>query len=327
MLRDARSPLGARRLARDLEAMGIDMSERTVRYYLSMLDREGLTRSLGRRGREITRRGEEELAHAFVSEKVGLISAKVDELACRMTFRPRRREGTIILNISTLPLSRAREAAAEVASAFAAGLGMGRLVVLKRPGEVLGRLRVPEGSVGIGTVCSVTINGVLLAQGVPTVSRFAGLLEMTDGEPMRFTEMIHYSGSTLDPLEVFISGRMTSVREVVRAGHGMIGASFREVPAVAVPRVRKVAAKLGRLGLGGVVAIGKPGRPLLEVPVAQGRAGLIVVGGLNPVAAAQEAGIETHNKALTGLVEFGELVEYTELERLAAGLPSRSGAS
>jgi len=325
-LRDAGRPLGASRLARDIEAMGIDMSQRTVRYYLAMLDGEGLTRSCGKKGREITPLGEEEVAHAFVAEKVGFISAKVDQLTCQMTFQPRRRTGTIILNLSTVPADRIREAAREITAVFDAGLGMGRHLAVARPGEAIGKFKTPADCFAIGTVCSVTINGLLLGEGIPTTSRFGGLLEISNGEPVRFTEMIEYSGSSLDPLEIFISGRMTTVREAARTGNGIVGAGFREVPAVAVPRIRRLQAKLERLGLAGIVAIGKPNRPLLEVPVPEGRAGLIVIGGLNPLAAVYESGIDTHNKALTGLVDFAELVEYTELRARVGALPLTAGA-
>ncbi len=113
VLQQARKSLGASRLARDLEALGTDMSQRTVRYYLAMMDSAGLTRSCGKRGREITPAGEQELAKSFVAEKVGLVAAKVDELAYQMTFQLRRARGTIILNISTVPAGRMEEAARE----------------------------------------------------------------------------------------------------------------------------------------------------------------------------------------------------------------------
>lgn len=323
VLQQARKSLGASRLARDLEALGTDMSQRTVRYYLAMMDSAGLTRSCGKRGREITPAGEQELAKSFVAEKVGLVAAKVDELAYQMTFQLRRARGTIILNISTVPAGRMEEAAREMRAVFEAGLSMGRCLVLGGPGEMIGRFRVPDDSYAVGTVCSVTVNGVLLAAGVPTVSRFGGLLEVADGQPVRFTEMIYYEGSSLDPLEIFISGHMTRVREAARTGRGIIGASFREIPAVAVPRVRKLADRLAQAGLGGVLAVGKPSRPLLDVPVHEGRAGLIVVGGLNPLAAVEESGIPTRNKALTGMYEFEGLMPYTELgARLAARAPA-----
>jgi len=322
ILYQAARPLGATRVARELEVIGIDMSQRTVRNYLAAMDREGLTRSCGRKGREITPRGEQELANAFVAEKVGFISAKVDELSCQMTFDARRRRGTIILNISTVPAARIDEALREITATFQAGLGMGRYAAIARPGETLGRFRAPDDSFAVGTVCSVTINGILLSAGIPATSRFGGLVEMVDGRPVRFTEMIYYDASSLDPLEVFISGHMTSVGEAARTGNGIIGAGFREIPAVAVAKVRKLCTRLEAVGLGGVLAVGKPNRPLLEVPVSEGRAGLVVVGGLNPLAAVEEAGIETHNKALTGLFEFEQTVDFTQLESLVGRHPA-----
>ncbi len=114
---------------------------------------------------------------------------------------------------------------------FAAGYAMGELIVLLRPGEQVGQQAIPEGNVGIGTVCSITFNGVLVAHGIPTHSRFGGLLELRDHKPTRFVEFINYDGTTLDPLEVFIRSVMTDYVGATQTGNGLIGASFREVPA------------------------------------------------------------------------------------------------
>ena len=65
----------------------------------------------------------------------------------------------------------------------------------------------------------------------------------------------------------------------------MVGASFREVPVVALPAVQRLAALSESVGVGGVMAIGQPNHPLLDIPVAHGRVGIVVSGGLNPVAA------------------------------------------
>jgi repressor of nif and glnA expression len=318
-LSDAGRVLGASRLARDLEAMGIDVSQRTVRYHLAELDEKGFTRSRGKRGREITPLGEQELANAFVAEKVGFIASRIDELTYQMTFSLRRRTGSIVLNVSTIPAARASEAVDAMLAVFRAGLGMGTQVLVGRAGQQFKRLRVAEDEFAVGTVCSVTLNGILLAAGIPTTSRFGGLLEIVDGQPARFTEMIEYEGTSLDPLEIFISGHMTSVGEAARTGHGIVGASFREIPAVSVPHVRKLGNRLSQVGLGGLLMVGKPNRPLFEVPVSQGRAGLVVVGGLNPIAAVEEVGIHTHSKALTGMWDFEELVPCEQLPFLVHG--------
>jgi len=115
-------------------------------------------------------------------------------------------------------------------------------------------------------------------------------------------------------LGIFIKGGMTSVRQVVLTGSGKIGASFREVPSVALPKVEKIRRKLDKIGLGGVLIIGKPGLPLLEIPVSEGRVGMIVAGGLNPLAAVEESGITTENIALRKLFEFEQLIPFWELK-------------
>jgi repressor of nif and glnA expression len=132
---------------------------------------------------------------------------------------------------------------------------------------------VPAGKAAIGTICSVTINGILLGARIPTVSRFGGVLEINHGRPVRFTDVIYYSGTSLDPLEIFIKGKLTRVREAAQTGHGRIGASFREVPTSTVAQVDRIRRQLDVIGLGEILMIGKPNQSLLEFPVEEGRTG------------------------------------------------------
>jgi repressor of nif and glnA expression len=189
-----------------------------------------------------------------------------------------------------------------------AGLGMGKYVAMAPAGTRLAGHEIPRCRVGFGTVCSVTLNGVLKNAGIPTVSRFGGLLEMRDRKPYRFTQIIQYDGTTIDPIEIFIKGKMTSVGEVARTGNGTIGASFREIPAAALPRAQEAIAKMTRIGLNGVLLIGMPGESILGVPVQQGRVGLVVAAGLNPIAAVEESGTPTENHAMAELYDFDKLV-------------------
>jgi repressor of nif and glnA expression len=316
VLSEAGAPLGSERIAEELRLSGIDLSERTVRNYLSEADRAGWTRNLGRRGRELTPDGVREVGSALVIDKVGFVAARVDELAYRMTFDLTSRRGEVIVNVSTLALQDLSPAIEAMNKVYAANLGMGRLVALGAPGTMLGDFRVPNGRFAIGTVCSVSINGVFLRASIATTSRFGGLLEIERGQPKRFTQIINYDGSSVDPLEVFIRGHMTSVARAAQTGSGAIGASFREVPVVALPDVRRLAALSERVGIGGVLAVGRPNQPLLGIPVAQGRAGLIVCGGLNPVAAVVEAGIATTSTAMKTLCDFASFVDYAALPSL-----------
>jgi repressor of nif and glnA expression len=311
ILSDAEKPLGGTRIAKRLEEYGFDLSQRMVRNYLQRMDQEGLTKNLGKRGRIITPRGEEELKSSFVFEKVGFVASKIDSLTYQMSFSLRKRTGKIILNLSAISTNDIHRAIHSIELVFRAGLGMGRFVALNVPPD--DRDRVEEDKAAIGTVCSVTINGIFLSEGIHTTSRFGGLLELVKGRPVRFTDIINYDGSSIDPLEIFVKGGMTSVSQAVLTGNGKIGASFREVPSVALSKVEKIKKRLQVMGLGGILMIGKPGRPLLEIPVSEGRVGMIVAGGLNPLAAVEESGISTENVAMKALFEFENLIPFWEL--------------
>jgi hypothetical protein len=307
VLDEAGRPLGSTKIARALRVIGIDLEQRMVRNYLNAMDEDGLTVNLGRAGRQLTPRGRMELASALIIDKVGFIDARADELAFKMTLDLSRHTGTVILNISTLPAAYLDDARRMMSAVVQAGLGMGRFGLIAASGEGVPGLATAAGQAVVGTICSLTLNGLLRGAGVPVVSRFGGLLELRERQPVRFTHIIQYAGTTLDPIEVFIKANMTHVLEAARTGNGVIGASFREVPAIALPRVQKVLRQMDQAGLGGMVLVGEPSRPLVEIPVDQGRAGLVVAVGLNLLAAVQEAGIPTENRAMARLCEFETL--------------------
>ena len=308
ILQQSGNPVGSSVLARKLREAGINLKPRMIRNYLQAMDRMGFTENLGRRGRRITDRGRAELESAVVIDKVGLVATRIDELAYSMSFNLDQNKGTVAINISTVPAPEFEKAKRVIAEIMRAGLGMGHFAAIAGPDSVLGEFHVPPGEVAIGTVCSVTLNGALVHKGIPIVSRFGGLLECRAWKPLRVVHMISYDGTTLDPLEIFIRGKMTGVLEAARTGNGIIGASFREVPAAALPAVREITTRLADIGLGGVLATGEPNQPLLDIPVRHGSAGLIVAAGLNPAAALVEAGISADNAAMAVLHEFEELV-------------------
>ena len=315
ILGDSHGAVGSKVIARWLkEEYGIELSERAVRYHLRLLDKRGLTRKVSRRdGRTITQLGLEELDNAMVADKVGFAIDKIESLAYQASFDPAKRVGKVPINISLFPKEKFKPALKAMGDAFRAGLCASDLVAVASGGERLGDLMVPEGSIGLATVCSIVINGTLLKAGVPMNSRFGGILQLRSHKPWRFTELIDYTGSSLDPSEIFIASRMTSVTEVAKYGDGKILANFREIPVVCLPIAEVVFGKLKEAGIDGLVMIGEAGKPLCEVPVGLNKIGLVLTGGLNPVAAAVEAGINVTNKAMSGLADFGELKSVWDL--------------
>jgi len=312
VLDDAGIPMGASRIASGLLAMGLDLRPRTIRLHLLQLDELGFTKLISRRkGRVITDAGHEELTRANVMDKVGIVATRVDTLTYRMTFGNHTGEGKIILNVCMIAQNDLTNALSQMRAVYERRLAMGTKMIVVRAGETLGGVEIPSDSVGLGTVCSVTVNGILLHEGIPVVSRFGGLLEMRDWIPVRFVEAIEYRGSTLDPLEVFIKADMTRVRDVLATGSGIICASFREVPSVAVDDIRRLKPTMESFGLGGILAVGKPNQPLFGVPVSEGYSGMVVIGGLNPIAAAREAGVGISVRSLGGLQDFNTLKDFT----------------
>ena len=126
---------------------------------------------------------------------------------------------------------------------------------------------------------------------------------------------IYYSGTSLDPSEAFIRARMTSVREVSGKGEGKILANFREFPVLCLNVVEKILPKLKSAGISGVMTTGKPSEPIFQVPVDVSKVGMILIGGLNPVACAQEAGIEGETHAMSNIIEYRELRKFSEVCR------------
>ncbi len=313
VLKGKKQPVGAHIIARHLKMQGIELSERTVRYHLKNLDEQGFTKVVGKEGRFITKKGLEELERALAFDKTGMVIAKIENLSYLTNFDYRTLKGLVPLNISLFAQNCYPEAKRVLSQVFKKKLALTDRVKIFKAGEVFGDFEIPKGYFGLGTVCSVMVNGVLIKAGIPVAPRFGGLLEYSEGKPWRFTGLIGYEGSTMDPLEVFIRSGMTEVRKVVKTGDGRILASFREVPSAALDEVKRIVEELKEAGFFGIVDVGKPSQPLFEAPVLADRVGLVVIGGLNPLAALEEAGVSTENRAMSGMIEFEELIPWTKI--------------
>jgi repressor of nif and glnA expression len=305
--------IGAKEISKQLKLHGVELTERTVRYHLKILDERGLTQVFGKEGRKITDKGKRELSQALVSEKIGFVISRIETLSYMTTFDIEKQEGDVILNVSYFDRKHLKESLKIIKPVFKSPYVMSDRIIIASEEETIGDAIVPEGKVGIGTVCSVTINGILLKAGIPVVSKFGGVLQIEDSGPSRYTALISYEGSSLDPLEIFIRSNMTAVLEAVNNKSGRVLASFREIPVVCVDEVNKLAQKLTDIGIGGILLIGNPNQPLLEMPVGIDKAGIIVVGGLNPIAALEEAGIPTESKAMSTLYEYSKLISFKDV--------------
>jgi len=314
ILNESSEPVGARVIARKMSEQNVKLSERTVRYHLKLMDERGLTKLIGRRdGRIITSMGMDEITNARVCDKISLSISRIDVLSFKTTFNIKKCRGLVPVNISFFPQNQFRKALAVMKPVFKKKISVSDRIAIARAGQKLGEVVVPEGKIGIATICSILINGVLLKHGIPIDSKFGGILQVRNGEPLRFVELINYSGSSLDPSEIFIRGKMTSVKEVVKKGEGKILANFREIPSLSRPLVENIIADFSKAGINGALSIGTVGNPICQTDVDINKVGMILAGGLNPIAAVYEEGFDVDNKAMSTVMEYEDLRSIEEI--------------
>jgi repressor of nif and glnA expression len=314
VLSDSPEPLGGRIISRRLKEQGVDLNERTVRYHLRIMDERGLTRSIGHRdGRTITQPGLEELKNALVCDKVGFVTDRIELLAYMTTFDLDEYIGNVPIDVSLIPKKEFPRALESMKDVFEAGLCSSNQVAVASEGKRLGQTIVPEDNIGFATVCNAMVSGSLLKAGIPLDSRFGGILQIRNNFPMRFVDLIEYEGSTLDPFEIFIAGRMTCVTEAVRNGAGKILASFHEIPMPSISAVEAVLERLKTAKLCNSVTLGKANEAVYEIPVKFNKVGLVLHSGLNAAAAAVEIGMNVTTKTMNGVIGAGELRSFWSL--------------
>jgi HTH-type transcriptional regulator, global nitrogen regulator NrpRI len=164
-----------------------------------------------------------------------------------------------------------------------------------------------SGKTGIATVCSLTLDGILVKNGVSTTPQYGGILE-TDGKQPRFIELTAYSGSSLDPHEIYIAKGMTSVSDAIK-GAGRVLASLREIPYIARPSAVDVLEEVQDAGFS-VLKIGKPSELVYNAKVERYHVGIVAPGGLNPIAALKEHGMDVEPKAVETLMKVSDMEEF-----------------
>ena len=316
LLSDSQEPLGGRVISRKLAEQGIYLSERAVRYHLKLMDERGLTTSTGSRdGRTIAPQGREELENALVTDKVGLVNIRIGQLSYLTSLDLESGKGDVPIDVAMFPESMFAQALEIMAPVFRYGLCATDLVAVAREGQKIGSVIVPQQKVGFATLCSVIVGGLFLKAGIPIDSLFAGLLQTRTHKPLRFIDLVHYDGSTIDPTEMFVSAKMTDVTGSVTWGDGKIVASYHEIPVQSKSSADKILEKINKLGTCKFILAEKSSDALFEIPVRLNKIGFVLLSSFNPAAAAAEAGIEVTCKAMSGLVPIDCLKRFDDVMR------------
>jgi repressor of nif and glnA expression len=237
------------------------------------------------------------------------VNHSIDDFAMQVTYRPETHEGRLVYNLSLVKNEDLEFAIGTLKDAAKTRIVASGLVKFLSSGEKMDSFVVPKGQTGICTVCSVTFDGLLVRHGIPINPIGGGLVEIENRTPIRFTHMILYEYTTIDPLQVLNSLRLTSVTNVMRRGSGTILANIREFHMEAERRVGEVLDELTDSSFIGVLAVGMPNVSLLGVPVNPQFIAIAAVGGTNAVAAIREGGrwVETHS--MKGLMDVSDMTE------------------
>lgn len=301
ILKEHRDPMGAKRLSELMSERGFVLSDRAVQYYLSYLDTMGFTEKVGNQGRILTPLGLEETDNALVDDRIGFIISKLERLAYRSTFDPETSTGDVAYNLSIVPsesVEKVKTAFDEVIRARCGFFNTYR-VIDHDP-------RIPHGHVGFMTICSISMDGVFQRRGIPVRMAFGGRLEIENGMPTQFRDLIAYRGTTIDPLELFISAGLTSITSFARSKNGIALANVREIPCAARSQAEETIRQMNSCGFVFPVTMGNE---IFNLPHNPYRLSIVAFSGLNYIGNTVEHGIPIKTEIGAGNIPFSKILE------------------
>jgi len=301
ILKEHRDPMGAKRLSELMAERGFILSDRAVQYYLSYLDSMGFTEKVGNQGRILTPVGQAETDNALVDDRIGFIISKLERLAYRSTFDPSTSTGDVAYNLSMVPVDLFEQAKASFDDVVRSGCGFfnSYRIIERDP-------RIPPGYIGFITICSISMDGVFQRKGIPVKMAFGGRLGIENGTPTGFRDLIGYRGTTIDPLELFISSGLTSITRYTQSKTGIALANVREVPCSAREQVEETIRLMNTCGFVFPVTMGNQ---VFNLPQNPYRLSIVAFSGLNYIGNTVEKGIEIKTEIGAGNIQFSKVME------------------
>jgi repressor of nif and glnA expression len=309
ILYENKEPIGARLIADKMNERGYPIGERGVRYHLRILDERGLTKRQGYDGRIITERGTKELKNALVGDRMGFIITRIEKLIYDTTFDLKTKQGNVIINTSIIDKNDLDETLEIMRHVINEGYSFSPYVKIIEDGLSFSDLNIPDDKIGIATMCSITIDGILLKSGIPVTPKYGGLLDVKNRKPTGFDDIIVYNGTSIDPMKIFISKKMTRVLDAVETGSGTLLANLREIPESSVIEAKNILKSAMSMGIADVTQIGESGKSVLNAPVGSGKVGVVVYAGTNIMAAVEESGINVDTYPISTIMDFRDLLK------------------
>jgi len=297
-------------ITKELNALGIFICERAVRNYLKELDDNGFTDNLGKLGRRITDLGRDELRKTYIGSRTDFIYDKIRSIISDTQFDIDKGEGDIIVNISFIPTDKEKKALKIITDICNESEFAPPFISVANEGEIIGGQEVPKGKTGLATISSVTVDQIILNNGISVDPLYGVLMEFKNHKPIRCISLYSLKGSS-DPLELFISTLVSTPYKAIMKKDGIIPVDYREVPHTTRNRVINILEKIANI-IGGTMMIGRPGENTAGIKSREGYIGIIATGGELLLAALETHGIPTNTRTVDTSMDFNELEKISD---------------
>ncbi len=233
------------------------------------------------------------------NHQISFILNKIFNLISQVNFDEETCEGEVITNISYIDREYLDES-----------LEILNKVYKSKPEYCIGNrysiIDYPDNKVGLGTICSLTVDGILINKGITVTPGYSGVLDVY-GNNRRFIELISYMGSSIDPHEIFLKKNMEDILGSLN-NSGKILASVHSIPYIARDKTISVLESLKESGFE-VLKLGKPNEYMYNARIEKYNFGFVLSGGLNPIAAIKEKDIPVDIKSIETIVDFNSFEE------------------
>ncbi|MBN2014181.1 MAG: DUF128 domain-containing protein [Candidatus Altiarchaeota archaeon] len=298
-------PMTSGEIKAELDDIGIRLTDRMIRNYLQDFDKKGFTKNLGKEGRCITDVGRDELKTGYVYARTDFIFDKIVRMITETKFDVNRCRGEVIVNLSYI-LEKEESRALKVLEDVCSSGVFPPFICVRHEGEKLCNRFVPEGKIGIVTMSSITVDQMLLNEGIYSIISWGIILEIKNHRPTRCVDIVNAIGCSFDPLGFFIEKKAASVYGAATTGTGRILGDYREFPYTS--RVKAIKLLRGGLEvLGGKVAVGRAGEDIFGIHPKETYTPVVAFSGESLPAALEEKGIETNTETIDGAINFREL--------------------
>lgn len=231
-----------------------------------------------------------------IQQRVTFLPSKSWNLIQQVNFDFKTKKGNIISNISYIKKDNLGDALAIMEETYNNNLNYINpyYKLINHPND--------DEKIGIATICSLSIDGLLINNGIMSTPQYGGLLELNDTPS--FIDLISYNSSSIDPHKVFLAKNMTSISK--NNDFKKILASLKEIPYISRDNAIYILNTLNKIGFS-IYKIGKPREVLYNAKVDKYNFGVVAGSGLNSIAPIKENDIDVEIKAIEMLIPFEKM--------------------